>query len=534
MTDVVVEEENGNGGNGEGEEWRPKYNAWLVAFVVTMAAFMEILDTTIVNVSLPHIAGSLSSTYDDATWTLTSYLVANGVVLTISGWLSKVFGRKRYFIICLVMFTATSFLCGMATSLGNLVIFRLLQGIFGGGLQPTQQAIILDSFPPEKRAAAFGLTSIAAIVGPVLGPTLGGWITDNFSWRWVFFVNIPFGILTTLAVMVILEDPPWAKKQKAPMDTVGISLITLGFGALEVMVDRGEDADWFGSNFICTMAVLALLGLGGAVAWLLYTDQPAVDLHVFCDKNFAVGTFLVGAIGSILYASAIIVPQFAQQIMGYTATLSGLVLSPGGIAVIMLIPFVQWLMGVITVRSVIAIGFALLGGALFYSAHLLPLLDFKHLVLFRISQTACLAFLFVPLSTVAYSTIPQYLNADASALFSMSRNVFGSLAISGAMALVTERRQAQQAHTVHWMTNYHPPYNEALTQAQAFMQGRGLSEAAAQSAANHWMYKQFLLQTAMLAYNEVFIILGIVSFLCIPFCFMLSPTTESSKVSATH
>ncbi|MBO7073138.1 MAG: MFS transporter, partial [Acetobacter sp.] len=194
--------------------WKPKHNAWIVAFVVTMAAFMEILDTTIVNVSLPHIAGSLSSTYDDATWALTSYLAANGVVLTISGWLSKVFGRKRYFMICLIMFTVTSFLCGMSTSLGSLVFFRLLQGVFGGGLQPTQQSIILDSFPPEKRAAAFGLTSIAAIVGPVIGPTLGGWITDNFSWRWVFFVNIPFGILTALAVMVVLEDPPWAEKRK--------------------------------------------------------------------------------------------------------------------------------------------------------------------------------------------------------------------------------------------------------------------------------------------------------------------------------
>lgn len=514
--------------------WKPKHNAWIVAFVVTMAAFMEILDTTIVNVSLPHIAGSLSSTYDDATWALTSYLAANGVVLTISGWLSKVFGRKRYFMICLIMFTVTSFLCGMSTSLGSLVFFRLLQGVFGGGLQPTQQSIILDSFPPEKRAAAFGLTSIAAIVGPVIGPTLGGWITDNFSWRWVFFVNIPFGILTALAVMVVLEDPPWAEKRKAPMDVVGITLITLGFGALEIMVDRGEDADWFGSNFICVMAILAVLGLTGAVVWLLYTKHPAVDLRVFCDENFSVGTFLVGAVGSILYASAIIVPQFAQQIMGYTATLSGLVLSPGGIAVIMLIPFVQWLMGMITVRSVIALGFAFLGGSLFYSAHLLPMLDFKHLVLFRISQTACLAFLFVPLSAVAYSTVPQYLNADASALFTMSRNVFGSLAISGAMALVTDRRQAQQAHTVHWMTNYHPPYNEALTQVQQVMQSRGLTETAAQAAATHWMYKEFLLQTAMLAYNEVFVILGIISFLCIPLCFLFSPTMIGGRAAAVH
>ncbi|NHN89207.1 DHA2 family efflux MFS transporter permease subunit [Acetobacter conturbans] len=515
------------------EAWKPKYNPWLVAFVVTMAAFMEILDTTIVNVSLPHIAGSLSSTYDDATWTLTSYLVANGIVLTISGWLGKLFGRKLYFMVCIAMFTVTSFLCGVSNSLAELIIFRLLQGFFGGGLQPNQQSIILDVFPPEKRAAAFGLTAIAAVVGPVLGPTLGGWITDNYSWRWIFFINVPFGILTTIAVGFLVEDPPWAKKRHEPIDVIGISLITLGFGCLEVMVDRGEDDDWFGSNFICVMAVLAAIGLVGAVFWLLRTKRPAVDLRVFKDRNFAVATLLMAAMGALLYSAAIIVPQFAQQVMGYTATLSGLLLSPGGMAVIVLIPIVGKMMTIMPIRSVIALGFGLMGCALFWSAHLVPGLDFRHLVFFRMSQTACLAFLFVPLSTIAYATLPREMNADASALFSMVRNFFGSLSISGATALIIERRQAHQSDMVHWMTPFHQPYNEYLARGRQVALDHN-HQAQGNAIATHHLYVDFGQQVAMLAYNEAFMIFGLVAFCVVPFCFLLSPMKSGGGSRGAH
>ncbi|CAM3139894.1 MFS transporter [Komagataeibacter xylinus] len=513
----------------DGAGWKPKHNPWLIAVVVTVAAFMEILDTTIVNVALPHIAGSLSSTYDDATWTLTSYLVANGIVLTISGWLGKLFGRKRYFLICIAMFSLSSFLCGIATSLPELIIFRLMQGFFGGGLQPNQQSIILDTFPPAKRAAAFGLTAIATVVAPVLGPSLGGWITDNYSWRWVFFINVPVGILATIAVSIMIDDPPWARKQNAPLDFVGIGLITIGFGCLEVAVDRGEDEDWFGSRIIVTMAILAFLGIGGAIIWLLRAKNPAVDLRVFKDRNFAVGTGLMGAVGTLLYSSAIIVPQFSQQIMGYTATLSGLILSPGGIVVIMLIPLVGIAMKYVQLRYIIALGFFLMGVSMIWSAQLVPDLDFRHLVLFRMSQTGTMAFLFVPISTITYATLPRSLNADGSALFSMARNVLGSLSISGATAMVTELRQAHQNQMVHWMTPYHQPFNEYLAQSRGVAVMRGYAQGALNNVAMGRLYKEFQRQVAILAYNEVFMILGIGCMLVVPFCFLMSPLKGGDK-----
>ena len=504
-------------------DWKPKSNPWLIAVVVTVAAFMEVLDTTIVNVSLPHIAGSLSSSYDDATWALTSYLVANGIVLTISGWLSDVLGRKRYFLICIGMFTVCSFLCGTSTSLPELITFRLLQGFFGGGLQPNQQSIILDTFEPAQRGRAMSVVAIATIVAPIIGPTLGGYITDNFSWRWIFFINIPVGMLGLFGVATLVEDPPWVKERRSRgIDYIGISLITMGLGCLQVALDRGEDEDWLGSPFIRIMFLLAFLGITGAIGWLLTAKRPVVNLHVMGDRNFALGVMMIAAMAFILYSSAVIIPQFAQQVVGYTATLAGLILSPGGVVIILLIPIVTRILPIIPTRYLITVGFTLMGFALLFSSRLVPDITFQHLALMRAAQTAGLAFMFVPISTIAYSSLPRELNGDAAALYTMFRNVAGSIGISTATALITSRTQIREAYLSTWMTPLNQPYNTLLQQDRATLLSMGHPASTTEQTAIGLIYQTFRQQASVLAYSDVFMICAVAAFAIVPFTFLFS------------
>ncbi|ERK18434.1 Inner membrane component of tripartite multidrug resistance system [Pantoea sp. AS-PWVM4] len=517
------------------QSWKPASNPWLVAITVTLAVFMEILDTTIVNVALPHIAGSLSSSYDESTWVLTSYLVANGIVLPISAFFTRLFGRKQFFLICIVMFTVCSFLCGIATELWQIILFRVMQGFFGGGLQPTQQSVLLDYFKPEDRGKAFGLSSIAIIVAPVIGPTLGGWITDNYSWRWVFFINIPVGILTVLAIYQLLEDPPWEskwEKGRLKIDYIGIGLITLGLGCLQVMLDRGEDADWFASHFIRLFAGLAVVGIVGAVYWLLYVRKPVVDLTVMKDRNFWVAGLLMAGMAMILYGSSVVLPQLAQQDLGYTATWSGLVLSPGAVLIVLTIPLVLKLMPIVQTRYIIAFGFSCLALAFCYSTRLTPNVDFTTLVLMRSAQSIGLGFLFVPLTTIAFITVPQRLNADAAALFTMFRNVAGSIGISLSTAAITERMQTQSANMVHNMTPLNEPFNLTLQHWVQAIRDYTTAVGDPLQIASGQLYQEMIAQSRILAYIDVFMGLSIVAVLLIPFCWLLSPIKSEGSAGA--
>jgi DHA2 family multidrug resistance protein len=522
-------------GGSDQSTWRPSANPWLIAVVVTLAAFMEVLDTTIVNVSLPHIAGNLSASYDEATWTLTSYLVANSIVLPISAFFGRLIGRKRYFVICIAAFTICSFLCGIATNLGELVVFRVLQGFFGGGLQPNQQSIILDTFPPAQRGRAFGLTALATVVAPVLGPTLGGWITDNYSWRWVFFINIPIGVIATFAVLALVEDPPWAKASKqVSTDYVGIGLIALTFAAFQIMLDRGEDDDWFSSGFIGSLAAIAAVGAATAVAWLLYARRPVVDLRVFKDRSFALGCIAIGIFAILLYGSAVLVPQLAQQHLGYTALLAGLVMSPGAVCVIFLIPVLNIILPRVQTRFVVTVGFLVLGGSMLYSRMLTPDIDFRHLMYMRMAQSLGIGFLFVPLSILAYSTLPHDLQQDATALFTMFRNVLGSVGISVTTAMITSRTQTQMAYLAYHTSQTNPNFRETLSQLTQAIQGLGATASVAAQKAFGQAYQTLIAQASFLAYKDVFLYCALLAILFTPLTFLFSGVKKAGGPPGAH
>ncbi len=415
-------------------------NPWAVALTVTLATFMELLDTSIANVSLPHIAGGLGRSFDETTWVLTSYLVANAVVLPMSAWLSRVLGRKRYYMISVGLFTATSFLCGIAPSLNFLVIFRVLQGIGGGGLAPVEQAILVDTFPANKRAAAFALYSVAIVTAPAIGPPLGGWITDSFSWRWVFFINVPIGLISLFLSSRLVSDPPAFKAEvaeakrlgKLRVDYVGILLIALGFAFLEFVLDRGQIDDWFGSSLISTMFVAAIVCLVLAVWWELRVPDPVVELALLRERNFAFANIFYFLFGFVLFGSTTMIPEILQSLYGYTATDAGLVLGPGAAVITVLAPIVAILTqkGKVSPRWLIAFSFAVVSLSMLYYSGFTLQTNYAHYALARALQGFGYAFLFVPVSVLAYSYLPPGKNNKGSSLTNLARNWGGSFGVA--------------------------------------------------------------------------------------------------------
>jgi DHA2 family multidrug resistance protein len=493
--------------------WRPKYNPWLIAVVVALAAFMEVLDTSIANVALPYMAGNLGASNDQSTWVLTSYLVSNAIILPISGWLAGALGRKRFFMACLTVFTISSLLCGIAPSLGFLLLFRVLQGAGGGGLQPMAQAILADTFPPQQRGLAFALYGITAIMAPTIGPTLGGWITFNYSWRWIFFINLPVGVLTWFLVRRFVEDPPYLSRLKAAgakLDYIGIALLTLGIGALQILLDKGQEDDWFGSRFITTLVVTATVCLISLVIWEWFQKTPIIDVRMFKSFNFASANLMMFTLGILLFSSLVLMPQFLQTLVGYTSQLAGLALSAGGLVLLFEMPVMGKLTTKVQARYLIAAGWFLLSIAMYYSTQRIDLLiSFNAAVWLRITQVIGLGFLFVPITLVAYIGIPPERNNSVAGIVNFMRNMGSSVGTSLVTTLIARRSQYHQEILVGYTRLDNPNFHNTVTglSQQLAHSGLGAHEATAQAYAR--IYQNVQAQAASLAYVDTFMVLAV-------------------------
>jgi DHA2 family multidrug resistance protein len=523
---------------------RPLINPWVVALTVTLATFMELLDTSIANVSLPYIAGGLGRSYDEVTWILTTYLVANAVVLPMSAWLSRVFGRKNYYMACVALFTITSFFCGIAPSLGIMLLSRVLQGIGGGGLAPVEQAILVDTFPPAKRASAFALYTVAIVTAPAIGPVLGGWITDNYNWRWVFLINIPIGLLSLFLTNRFVHDPDsYAEERKSvrkngklSVDGIGIGLIGLGSAALEVLLDRGQIDDWFGSRFITWMFVIGITCLVTAVFWELRHPDPVIDFHMLKVRNFAIANLFYFVFGFGLFASTTMIPQLLQSLYGYRAIDAGLVLGPGALVITVLAPVGALLVqrGFIKPRILLFGAVMVVGISFLHYSHFNLDTDYKHYALARALQGFGYAFFFVPLSVIAYSQLAPAQNNKASSLTNFFRNWGGSFGIAF-ITTVSERRQNfHQSRVGGNLAASSPALQQNIHQTTSYLQSHGFSPADALNAAYSRVYDQLHAQTQLLAFMDCFHIIGMVTLIAAPIVLLTKSFKPAGKSTAAH
>jgi DHA2 family multidrug resistance protein len=494
------------------QDWKPKYNPWLVAVVVAIASFMEVLDTSIANVALPHIAGSLGASQDQGTWVLTTYLVANAIVLPITGWISSALGRKRFFMICIVLFTASSLLCGMAPSLPVLLLARALQGAGGGGLQPMSQAIMTDSFPLNKRAYAFALFAVTALVAPAMGPILGGWITDNYSWRWIFLINLPVGVLVSALVFRFVEDPPFLRRFKPGemhLDVVGLSLLTLGIGALQVFLDKGQEDDWLGSNFIVSLAVISVACLSALIVWEWRQKQPIVDVKLFKGVNFSSSCAMMFMAGAVAFSSIVLMPQFLQMLLGYTAQQAGLVVSSGALLMMFTMPVVGALTTKLPAKYLIALGWFLAASGLYASTKLLSLnVSFGTACGIILLQFAPLGFIFVPAVNVSYIGVPKNRTDSVSGLTNFMRNIGSSVGASLVQTILARRQQFHLARLSERLNPGDPGLTMCFQAIASRAHGAGANAQGSQAAGFAMIYQSLMGQAAALSYLDAYVVLG--------------------------
>jgi MFS transporter, DHA2 family, multidrug resistance protein len=524
---------------GTHQDWKPSHNPWAVALTVTMATFMEVLDSSIANVSLPHIAGSLGATYDEAVWILTSYLVSAAIVLPVSGWLSTVFGRKRFYMTCVTLFTVSSFLCGIAPTLPWLILARILQGAGGGGLQPSEQAILADTFPVQKRGQAFAVYGMAVVLAPAIGPTLGGWITDNMNWHWIFFINLPVGLLSLFFTSRLVEDPPWLKEEKRggiKIDYIGLSLLVTGIACFQFVLDKGQESDWFSSRLIFALTVVALPTLAAFFLWEWYHPNPIVDVRLLKNRNFGTAVSFSFVLGMVLFGSTVLIPEFLQSSLGYTAEQAGLALMPAGF-VLMFMMFVagRLIATKIDPRLLICIGFLGTSFALRLMTNIYLQIDFTTIVLLRCFQVIFMPLIFIPISTLNYVGVPREKNNQVSGISTFMRNIGGSIGTSGLSVFLTRQNQTHQNSLASHTSMGDPNFRQMLNGLTAMFTARGFDAATAAKKAMAMAYFTMQSQAGAVSFKNAFFVMSLMIVCLSPLPFIMRrPKFGERQSSAAH
>jgi DHA2 family multidrug resistance protein len=508
-------------------------NRWVVAVTVMLSTFMEVLDTTVVNVSLPHIAGSLSATVDESTWTLTSYLVANAIILPITGWLATYFGRKRLLMTSIAGFTTASFLCGLAPSLPFLIIFRVIQGASGGALQPISQAVLLEAFPPQERGKAMGFWGLGIVVAPMLGPVLGGWLTDSYSWRWVFYINIPVGIMAIVMTQLFVEDPPYIRRIGG-VDSWGIGMLAVGVGALQIVLDKGQEKDWFASDWVTALTILSIAFLTAFILYEMRARNPVVDLRVFRQSTYATGVFLMTMLGFVLYGSLVLLPILLQTLLGYPALQAGIAMAPRGFGSFLAMPVVGALMSRLDPRKLLGTGMVLASLTLFWLARLNLNAGYWDIFWPQFIQGIALGLLFVPLTTITMDPIPKERMGNATSLFNLVRNIGGSMGIASVTTMVARLQQVHFNELGAHVNPYSHASQSVLAQARSLLEGAGLDPYSAEQGAPAVVAGMVRRQASMISFNQTFWILGILFLLVLPFVLLMKRPRKEARASASH
>ncbi len=489
----------------------------LIAFTVMLPTLIEIIDTSIVNVSLDHIRGSLSAGYDEATWTITAYLVSNAIVIPMAGWLAKLMGRKNYQIASIALFTFASFMCGSAWSLNSLVFFRVIQGLAGGGLVPISQSILLESFPREKHGLAMAIFGMGAMLGPIVGPLLGGWITDTMSWRWIFYINIPIGIFAIIMNVLVIQDPPYMQRQKMKIDYWGLVFLSVGLGALQFMLDKGENEDWFSSNLILSLGVVSLVSLTLLVINEYYSEHPIVNLKLFKDRTFTSGSTVMFFVFLNLFGSIVLLPIYLQMMMGYTSFYAGLVLGPGGIATMFAMPLVGKFIGKVNPKRFLVVGICVCAVSTYMMSRFNLTTDFWTFVWPRVFLGFGMGMTFIPLTTLTLSHIPRELMTEATSLYNLLRNLGGSVGIAFTTTILSRRAQLHQTRLVEHLSPFDPSYQIYHEKAAGLLAAKGLPAAGADGM----LYRELVRQSTTLAFTDAFLIICFLILSVLPLVFIM-------------